>query len=160
MNSTANAFWLGLERSNGFIDYFTTGMDGDDWLRQPPGMPNSAIWILGHLALSRASFLEQLTGAQAYEDGWKELFGLGVAPQDPSSYPDVETCRSVLDARLDDLRSYLETVREEDFDAPPSNPSRVLKTKADVLVFLTHHEAHHTGALSLLRRMLGKDRLI
>jgi len=160
MNSTAKAFWLGLERSNEFIDYFTTGMVGDDWLRKPAGMPNPAIWIIGHLALSRASFLEQLTGARTYEDGWKELFALGVEPQDPSSYPDIETCRAVLKARLIDLKRYLETASEEDLDAPPSNPSRSFKTKADVLVLLTHHEAHHTGALSLLRRMLGKERLI
>ena len=32
MNSTAKVLWLGLERSNRFIDYFTTGMNGDDWL--------------------------------------------------------------------------------------------------------------------------------
>lgn len=160
MNSTAKVLWLGLERSNGFIDYFTTGINGDDWREQPLGMPNTAIWIIGHLAHSRASCLELLTGEQAHEDGWQELFGLGVEPQDSGSYPDIEICRAALEARLLDLKSYLETASEADLDAPPNVPSRFFKTKADVLVHFTHHEAHHTGALSLLRRMLGKERLI
>ena len=160
MNSTANAFWLGLERSNGFIDYFTTGMEGDDWLQRPRGVPNSAIWILGHLAHSRAGFLEMLTGQQSYETGWEELFDIGVDPQDPSLYPDIAACRAVLDARLLDLKTYLETASEAGLDSPPWSSSKFFKTKAEVIVHMTHHEAHHTGALSILRRMLEKERLI
>ena len=116
--------------------------------------------ILGYLAHSRAGFLEMLTGQQSYEAGWDELFGMGIDPQDPSLYPDVATCRAVLDARLLDLKTYLETASEADLDAPPNMSSRHFKTKAEVLVHMTHHEAHHTGALSILRRMLGKERLI
>lgn len=160
MNSTAKAYWIGLKRSNSFIDFFTTGMEGDDWLQQPERIPNPAIWILGHLAQSRAGFLEMLTGKQTCEEGWAELFGLGVDPQDPSVYPDVETCRAVLDARLLDLQNYLETASEEDLESPPCTPSKFFRTKASVCVHLSHHEAHHTGALSMIRRMLGKDRII
>lgn len=123
-------------------------------------MPNTAIWILGHLAHSRAGFLEMLTGQQSYEAGWEELFGMGVDPQDPSLYPDVATCRAVLDARLLDLKTYLETASEADLDSPPWSSSKFFETKGSVLAHLTHHEAHHTGALSILRRMLGKERLI
>ena len=160
MNPTANAFWMGLRRSNSFIDFFTQGMEGDDWLKRPGGVSNSAIWILGHLAQSRAGFLEMLTGEQTYEEGWDALFGMGVNPQDASLYPDVETCRAVLDARLRDLKQFLETVTDEDLESPPCMPSRFFKTKASVLVHLSHHEAHHTGALSIIRRLLGKERVI
>ncbi len=160
MNSTARAYWMGLERSNSFIDFFTTGMEGGDWLQRPAGAPNPAIWILGHLAHSRAAFLEMLTGQRMYEEGWEELAGLGVDPQDASVYPDVDTCRRVLDARLRDVKSYLETASEADLDSPPCVSSKFFKTKAAVLVQLSHHEAHHTGALSMLRRLLGKERVI
>lgn len=160
MNSTANAFWIGLKRSNGFIDYFTTGMESDDWLQTLPGIPNPAIWILGHLAQSRAGFLQMLTGREVYEAGWAELFGMGVDPQDATVYPDVETCRAVLEARMNDVKEYLETASEQDLEGPPCTPSNFFKTKASVLVHLSHHEAHHTGTLSMIRRLLGKERLL
>lgn len=158
MNSTAKALWMGLERSNGFIGFFATGMEGDDWLQRPSGVPNPAIWILGHLALSRARLLEMLTGQQIYEQEWEALFDLGVDPQDPTAYPDIDTCRAVLDARLLDLKSYLETASEADLAGPPC--SKLFETKASVLVHFTHHEAHHTGVLSMIRRLLGKERVI
>jgi uncharacterized damage-inducible protein DinB len=160
VNSTAKAYWIGLKRSNGFIDYFTEGMEGDDWLRRPEGIPNPAIWVIGHLAQTRAGLLQMLTGLEKYEEGWDKLYGMGVEPQDASVYPDVETCRAVLDARMNDLKNYLETAREEDLESPPCTPSNFFKTKASVLAHLSHHEAHHTGALSMIRRLLGKDRLL
>jgi len=85
---------------------------------------------------------------------------MGIDPRDPSNYPDVETCRVVLDARLRDLKSYLETASEADLDSPPCVSSEFFKTKAAVLVQLSHHEAHHTGALSLVRRLLGEERIV
>ncbi len=160
MNRMAEAFMLGLQRSDGFIRFFTSGMEGEDWLSRPAGATNSAIWILGHLAQSRANFLELLTGEKTQEEGWEDLFGLGVERQDPSAYPDVETIRAALTARMDDLTAYLESASEEELEGPPAIPSKSFETKADVLVHMTHHEAHHTGALSMLRRQLGKERLI
>jgi uncharacterized damage-inducible protein DinB len=160
VNPMAKAFWMGLEHSDGFIRYFTTGMEGDDWLKKPAGIPNPAIWILGHLAHSRASFLELLTGQKRYENGWKDLLWMGAEPRDPAEYPSPDVCWAALDARLADLKAYLDTASEEDLEGPPCTDSKFFKTKAAVLVHLTHHEAHHTGALSMIRRLLGKERLI
>ncbi len=156
----AQAFWMGLERSDMFIAYFTTGMEGDEWRKQPAGIPNSAMWILGHLAHSRAGFLEMLTGKKTYEQGWDDLFDMGAEPRDSSVYPDVGACRAILDARLADLKSYLEAATQEDLEGPPYTSSEYFVSKAAVLTHLTHHEAHHTGVLSMIRRLLGKERLI
>ena len=161
MKAAATAYWLGLQRSNGFIEYFTSGLEGEDWMTIPQGVPNPPIWTLGHLAHSRASFLELLTGEQRYEDGWAEILALGAIPKnDPHAYPSVEECKSVLAARMEDLRDYLEDADENDLAAPPAIASDFFKTKASVLVHLTHHEAHHTGVLSLTRRLLGKEKLL
>ncbi|MBU0595754.1 DinB family protein [Candidatus Bipolaricaulota bacterium] len=160
MNPAAKAYWLGLKRSDGFVRFFTSGLEGDDWFKQPCGAPNPPIWILGHLAHSRAQFLEILTGERVYDEGWHDLFAMGVEPQSASSYPSVETIRSILGARKSDLNGYLETANEEDLESPPATSSCSLKTKAEALAHLSHHEVHHTGTLSLLRRQLGKDRLV
>jgi len=151
---------MGLERSNAFIAYFTTGMEGDDWLQRPAGIPNPAIWILGHLAHSRAGFLEMLTGKRAYEKGWDELFAMGAQPRDPNEYPGVEACRAALDSRLADLKAFLETTTVKDLEGPPCKHPEHFKSKSAVFAFMTHHEAHHTGALSMIRRLLGKQRLV
>jgi uncharacterized damage-inducible protein DinB len=160
MDPMAKAFRLGLDRSDEFIGYFTKGMEGDDWLKRPPGVPNPAIWTLGHLAFVRGRFLELLTGKKTYGDAWVPLFEIGCEPRDPREYPDVETCRAFLRVRIEDIRAYLETATREDLESPPCVPSRFFPTKAAALVHMTLHEAHHTGCLSLVRRMLGKEKVI
>ena len=101
-----------------------------------------------------------LTGIETYEEGWHELFEGGLEPRDPKEYPSVEACRAVLEARLSDLKAYLETATQEDLEGPTCTDSKHFKTKASAIVHLSHHEAHHTGALSMIRRLLGKERLI
>jgi uncharacterized damage-inducible protein DinB len=160
MDPMAKAFWLGLERSNMFIEFFSRGMAAADWLRQPAGVPNPPAWTLGHLAFQRARFLELLTGTRTYEDAWIDLFEMGCASRPVGAYPQPEVCRAFLDARLQDLKAYLKTATVEDLEGPPCVPSKFFPTKAAALVHLTHHEAHHTGGLSLTRRLLGKEKLI
>jgi len=160
MDPAASAYRKGLERSDTFIRWFTKGMKGDDWFQRPGGIPSAAIWILGHLANSRSYFYLCLTGEETFEPGWPELFGMGTGPRDPSDYPSVEEIKSVLDARLADLKTYLETASAEGFERPPAIDEPDHKTKGHVLAMAIAHEAHHTGALSMIRRLLGKDRLV
>jgi uncharacterized damage-inducible protein DinB len=51
-------------------------------------------------------------------------------------------------------------VTAKDLAAKPTIESRFLPTKADVLSHLICHEAHHTGNLALVRRLLGKDKVV
>jgi uncharacterized damage-inducible protein DinB len=159
VNPTAKALWMGLERSDAFINTFSTGLEGDDWFQRPDGLPNPAIWILGHLAHTRAKFLKMLIGEELHDESWDELFDMGVEPRDPKEYPGVEICHEALDKQFAQLKSYLETATEADLQGPPAVPSEYFDSKAAVIAFLTVHEAHHTGALSMTRRLLGKDRL-
>jgi len=160
MDPMARAFALGLERSHLFVDLFTQGLEGDDWHRRPPGFPNSALWTLGHLAHTRGGFLVLLTGRETRDPAWKPLFDLGCEPRDAAAYPDVDVCRAFLDERLADLQAYLATATHRELEAPLDPPNRFFATGAGALAHLTHHEAHHTGCLSMLRRALGKDKVI
>lgn len=161
MDGMGKAFWLGLQRSARFVELFSAGLEGEDWYARPAGVPNTAIWTLGHLAYHRCLFLELLTGERVYPEAWRGWFEMGSTPlPDPHGYPDVATCRTYLDLALAKLEAYLESVAEADLAAPPLRPSRFLATKADVLAHAAAHEAHHTGSLALLRRLLGKERVI
>ena len=168
MNPAARVLWNGLKRSNSFIDIFSQGMEGDDWTKRPDGVPNTALWILGHLALNRAYFLGMLDDTFSADaewgpgfrmDEWGPLFGMGEELREGDLYPDLATCRAVLAKGMDAVKAYLEEATLDDLDAPPCIPSSFLKTKSHVIVHMTHHESHHTGCLSLIRRLLGKERL-
>jgi uncharacterized damage-inducible protein DinB len=160
LNQMAKAFWLGLERSDMFVHFFSTGMTQDDWPQQLEGVPNPPIWTLGHLAYQRAYFLEMVTGKKTYDETWVVLFELGCEPHSVNEYPDPETCFGFMKARLLDFKAYLETASIEDLESPPIIKSKFFPTKASVLIHLTHHEAHHTGGLAIMRRLLGKERLL
>jgi uncharacterized damage-inducible protein DinB len=47
-----------------------------------------------------------------------------------------------------------------DLNAAMCTSSEFLPTKSAVIAFMTHHEAHHTGSLSMIWRLLGKQRLV
>jgi len=160
MDAMARAFWLGLERSDMFIRVFTRDLEGPEWRRRPPGAPNCALWHLGHVAHQRGRFLELLTGRDHCEPGWGALFDLGAAPCPVDELPDVEDCHRVLSARLADLKAWLEGAGMEDLEAPPAVLSDFFPTRAAALTHLSHHEAHHTGCMSMLRRQVGRDKVV
>lgn len=161
MQGMAKAFRMGIERNAKFVEVFTRGMAGEDWYIRPPGVPNPAIWTLGHIAYHRGLFYEMVRGECTYPETWRSLFGMGCEPlEDPHGYPSVETCHAYMEEALGRLRVYLEAVTARELAAKPTIESRFLPTKADVLGHLICHEAHHTGNLALLRRLLGKDKAI
>ncbi len=169
MIPAAKMLWKGMERSQSFIEIFTHGMDGDDWTTRLEGIPNTALWILGHLALTRAYFLGLLTetfsadaewGPVFRTEDWEPILGMGVEPQDADGFPDPATCREILGKGMNVVKAYLESATLDDLDAPPCHPTDpYLTSKAQVIVHMAHHESHHTGVLSMIRRGLGKDRL-
>jgi uncharacterized damage-inducible protein DinB len=157
MDGMAEAFWLGLQRSDRFITVFTSRLEEEDWRRTPPGFSNCALWTLGHLAYYRARFLELLTDQRRYDESWSQRFSKGCAPSSPEELPDLATCRTFLEACLEDWHSYLEQADDAELRGPLPEPSTFFASRAELLAHLTHHEAHHTGCLSMLSRALGKD---
>jgi len=85
---------------------------------------------------------------------------MGTEQQDPSNDPSGDEIRTVLDARLADFKAYLETVTDEDLESPTAIDEPDHGIKERVLAMTIAHEAHHTGALSMIRRLLGKGRLV
>jgi uncharacterized damage-inducible protein DinB len=160
MDPMAKALWLGLERSDMFIETFTSRLSGDDWTALPPDLPNCALWTLGHLAYHRGLFLYLLNGQRTWDERWPALFGLGCPPAECDQLPGVDECRAVLAERRQDLTAWLEKATTAMLKSPPVESSRFFATKAEVLVHLSHHEAHHTECLSMASRLLGRDKVI
>ncbi|MFA7330224.1 MAG: DinB family protein [Candidatus Delongbacteria bacterium] len=160
MDGMAEAFWLGLQRSDRFITVFTSRLVEEDWRRVPPGFPNCALWTLGHLAWYRGLFLDLLTGRPRQGEDWSAWFAKGCTPPAPDDLPDLATCRTRLEAGLEDWRIYLERATDAELRAPLPEPSVFFASRAELLAHLTHHEAHHTGCLSMLSRALGREKVL
>lgn len=161
MQGMAKAFLMSVERSGRFVEVFTRGLEGEDWYAQPPGVPNPAIWTLGHIAYHRGLFYEMVTGERTYPHEWKALFDMGCTPlADPHGYPAVGECLAYMERLLGLWRAYLGSATDEELAAAGPHCVPRLPTRADVVCHCAAHEAHHTGNLTLVRRLLGKDRLV
>ena len=161
MDGMARAYLAAFRRSDMFVGFFTRGLEGEDWYARPAGVPNTAIWTLGHLAYHRSLFLELLTGEKTCPETWREWFDMGCTPlPDPHGYPDVDTCREHLKRLFEKIEAYLEGATEQGLAEPLHRASRFLANKSDVLAHMVAHEAHHTGNLALLRRLLGKEKVV
>lgn len=160
MDGMAEAFWLGLQRSDRFIQVFSSKLEGGDWLSTPPGFPNCALWIVGHMAYYRGAFLSLATGRPGPDEDWARRFGKGCPPALPQDLPDLGRCQAELEKGLRNWQDTLGKATEDWLRAPLPQPSPFFETRAELLAHLTHHEAHHTGCLSMLSRSLGKERVI
>jgi uncharacterized damage-inducible protein DinB len=161
MHPIAQVFTAALEKSDDFIRMYTKDFEGEDWYAQFGGVTNSPVWIICHLAYVRAKFVDMLTREDSYPEGWAALFHWGSMPlADPHGYPAPEEARRLLAEAKIKLLAWLETVPPEEFDTPPKDATPFFATKAKVLTQMTHHEAHHTGNFGLIRRMLGKDKIV
>ena len=161
MIQTAAIAWSLFERAQVGITRYTKDIAGDDWYARPQGVPTPMIWTLGHLAVYRDMALGALTGQSNAPESWRQLFMTGSEPSaDPATYPKPEELLAFIDATQIKLKAFFETCTEEDLAGPLPFPHPFLKTKLQAATMLPMHEAHHSGSLCLVRRMLGKERIL
>lgn len=125
---------------------------------------NSALWILGHLAVC-ADFLEVLTGGSMTHPRWVPVFGPG-SPGDVSkperySRPELEDrIRHGYPAVHERLGNIDEAAMSKPHDVEFLKSSR-LKTRGDLTAhLLTTHFSFHLAQLSHCRRESGKPPIV
>ncbi|MCE9590428.1 MAG: DinB family protein [Planctomycetes bacterium] len=126
---------------------------------QPGGVPNHAVWVIGHLAASCDFAGSFLNVAPKSPKDWGELFGNKSKPTtDASKYPPLTTLIAALEdghKRVGDALA----VAPESLLAGPCKVEGINKrfpTIGEVMTFmLSSHEAMHLGQLSAWRRASG-----
>ncbi len=78
---------------------------------------NSLHWIAAHLTLARG-LLAELCGADVQMPGWREKFGRGVKPEDPSAFPTIPKIKSKWDELSPALLAGLAEITDAHLDAP------------------------------------------
>lgn len=140
----------------------TEGISSDEACTQPNGLPNHAVWTLGHLCHSFQAMGGEIGLEPWLPETWADNFGTGTQPTAcAKQYPSVTELRAHFRAasqRLEDriLRMSAETMSEP---LPDENYRAALPTIGHALVhILIGHASVHAGQLSTWRRLVGLSR--
>ena len=138
------------------VNETTRDFSEQDSLFQPPPSGNCANWILGHILHSRMSLLRMLGETPPWDETKGTQYARGTAGIDAESnalpYPE-------LLATYNETQGALLAAFDKAGDAGLSQVSKD-KTLFDHMLFFHFHEAYHSGQLSIIRRLVGKEGVI
>ena len=160
--------------TEGLFTRFLVGFDEDSRVAQAPGLPNHAIWLLGHCGFSMNRVAAEFDGGSVPESFYVEGDGTGGDRErfdissirigsrpvaNPSMYPTLEQGRSCLKAAIDRLSAAAGNQTSEWLDQELDMHGTRL-TRGEQVIRLCFHNGYHAGQLGDLRRALGMPRVI
>lgn len=143
-----------FQANDGLIRQTLSDLPAEALWKQPGGLGNSIMWIVGHITQTRAGMLS-LLGERA-STGWGDLFRRGAQRQDPSAYPEPQAIKAVGIDLTKRVQAKLATITDEELAAPVTTiklPN--VNTVADALAFFAFHETYHVGQLGYVKKALG-----
>jgi hypothetical protein len=125
---------------------------------------NHPLWVMGHLAFSRAGLLSMINGQPSSLGKWKDLFAGGTQPQsEPKVYPPYSEVLSAYQQTHRDTLRLLEEIGEANLDARPKAVMEKLRDMPDfqsngrLFLFIAMHDMSHRGQLADARHALGRQ---
>ena len=160
MNNEAICAQFGM--THWFLAKGLEGISHDDSLKPSP-TGQTINWLVGHLADARNGTLRVLTGEPAWPDGELARYkrGQGVFENPEDALP-----LSELADRFNRVQEKLiaavgavtpERAAEKAPFSPVGNPNETMGSLLSVLAF---HEVYHLGQVGMLRRIVGKERVV
>ena len=150
-----------LDRSLAFMRNLVADLSDDEMVLQPPGVPNHAVWTLGHVIHSCQAIAGELGVAPWLPNDWESRFGYGSSPDAAPVSPGwrkAALLASLADAG-DRLRAVLLAIDERRLGdpLPDENARETLPTLGDALLqVVSAHTAFHAGQLAAWRRAIGR----
>jgi hypothetical protein len=130
----------------------------DKWTAQPAGLPNHALWTLGHLAASVA-FFASIAGVSVgpVPENYNTLFGMGAKPTaDSAAYPPAVEIIAHYERTFKEFCAAIEKLSDAELAEPSAKAdSGFVKLKIDALSRAAWHEGWHAGQVSLTRKAIG-----
>ena len=141
------------------LEKATGDFTDDDWLYRINGTSSHALWLLGHLAVSRRALLRG-SGKERPPAPWEAAFTKGSRPMDGKDGPSPQALKADLVASGELLEAHLGSLTPEQAAAPYSRTMPDGSSTIDGAAHFLHwHETYHIGQLGLLRRACGKPGL-
>mgnify|MGYP001070472502 CR=1 FL=1 len=121
--------------------------------QRPQGLA-PIVWQVGHLAVSEAGIVKQLTGEDvSLPDTYAQIFAFGTSGE--ANFPPLSEVREAF-ART---QKALLSIADGDL-ARPVEGDRFYSNVAAALLFADRHRWYHIGKVMTLRGLLGKPRLL
>jgi hypothetical protein len=147
--------------SHGYVTKVAMAFVDGHQVSQAPGIPNHALWTLGHLAVTNGWMHSLLTGTPSLvPSSYDAMFNMGTTPhQDAASYPSFDEVKKFYDESFEQILGVIRTMNDEQLFTPTVTDSHGFVTsKIDTLAKTAWHEGWHIGQLVDLRRALGIER--
>jgi uncharacterized damage-inducible protein DinB len=140
------------------VDNVIERIQSDQWFKRPAPTSTHVLWIVGHLATTRALLAKVLGGGVEQMD---PLFAGGCPLPAEDAFPPPATVA----ARWREARARVDqvvlTVSPSDLDRPSPQGIPTLNGRVSgLLAAFVFHEAYHIGQLGYLMRWLGHPPLL
>ena len=143
------------EYTIGFMRESVSGLSDEQLVAQPAGLPNHALWTLGHIAHSCQGIAAELGVASWLPGDWESRFGYGSSPSpDLARYPQKDEMLAIVADAMSRLREALQATDASLLEK--SLPDETMPTMGHLLVqVVVAHTAYHAGQLAAWRRAVG-----
>jgi uncharacterized damage-inducible protein DinB len=150
-----------FDRSVAFMQGLVADLSDAEMVLQPAGVPNHALWTLGHVIHSCQAIAGELGVAPWLPEDWESRFGYGSSPAGAAARqePDKAALLAALADAADRLRTALLATDEGKLGDPlPDQKMReILPTVGHALLqVVAAHTAFHAGQLAAWRRAIGR----
>jgi len=146
-----------LDYSLGYIRQSVADLSDEELVAQPAGVPNHAMWTLGHVTFSCQGIAGELGVEPWLPADWEATFGYGSTPSaDLARYPTKAEMLAQLAGAANRLREAL--LAADESVLKQSVPDEALPTMGHILLqVVVAHTAYHAGQLTVWRRAIGKQ---
>lgn len=135
-------------------------LDEREVVQQPAGIPNHALWTLGHLTVACLGTAGLLDTEVNVPEDWDRRYGYASTPvADVRLYPTKAEMLDMLHNAAAELRKRLMDTQDNALTATLPDPeiSDSLPTLGHALVqIMIAHSAYHAGQLAVWRRAMGR----
>lgn len=153
----------GYRSAKRLIHRMVDDLSADDFRHQPVPGANSALWIVGHLALTLRRTAERLGAGNlpAVDPAAVERFAATKQPAGAQAdLGDPAEWVRLFDACADAVIEAVRHVPVAELAGPPKALAGLVATYGEGLQFGALHVAMHSGQLSTIRRSLGKPPVV
>ncbi|KPK65195.1 MAG: hypothetical protein AMS21_05390 [Gemmatimonas sp. SG8_38_2] len=140
-----------------FIEQSVADLSDHEMVMQPDGVPNHAMWTLGHMIYSCQGIAAELGSELWLPAAWESHFGYGSEPlPDRGKYPSKSELSKLFTDSTNRLRETL--LNTDESVLRRALPDDTLPTMGHLLLqVVVGHNAYHAGQLAVWRRAIGKE---
>jgi hypothetical protein len=131
------------------------GLTDDEWTRRPNDHSNHILWIVGHVAWTRATLLARLDAP--WVTPWLGLYARGKKCEDGPDCPSPGLAMETWSESCSRLSAAMEAATDALLDTPVTQgPPSADGKLSGIVDFLAFHETYHVGQIAYLRSWLGR----